>query len=341
MKKNIRISVIDLLRILFMGFIMMLHFQFQFSDTPSSVRGRSAFIFVEAFFMITGYFTTLHFSKIGNRKIESISKESIRYTIKKFKPFLPYVIFTVILGFFATFLFRNYSIKSLFIELCKIPMEIFFGSSFLVDSHAGPLWYISALFIVFPIFCMIVQIKKYRYTRNLLSFIICLLFLFIDFSKTYALPSLMRAFFCLIIGLLIYEVSNYIAKKKITKTTTILLQFIETSLLFFIFFVVLQHGDIIRAFLYIRFDVLLSFIVVFSLIFSRKTYSSKINSSFISKLSEQVLPIYLIHENIAIIMRGLKLNLPFFVLAIIYYAATIAISVLFSLIVKKLSKKSS
>lgn len=343
-KKSSRIDVIDLFRIIFMAFIMMLHYMFIFSGNPSGVRARSSYIFVEAFFIITGYFTVSHFKKGRAVKIDTISKNALSYTLKKFLPFLPFVIISVLFGFAITFLYTNYSLVSLLIEATKLFEEFLYGSIFVEGAyHCGPLWYLSAMFIIFPLFCILAQSKKYRSARNLLCTLITLLFLFIPNGAVGGFGALLRAFCSLILGLIIFELSEWLKNLKLKPWCRYFFQVLELCSALLIFLIVMQHGNIIKAYPHVRFCTLLSFITLFTVIFSRQSFSSNIRIPFISKAARYVLPVFLLHENIAFLFSHLGLHNIFSAtqLKVLYFATTILISVIIYNLVVFIQKRVS
>ena len=334
-KDSSRIAAVDFLRIVFIGFIMMLHFLFFFGGNAATMRIRSSYIFVEAFFIITGYFTVKHFSKTSSRSIDNIAKKSISYTFKKFASYFPYVVIAILIGFAGTFLYRDYNWTRLFLEVSKFPIDILYGTVFYDTGHCGPLWYLSALFLVFPFFCIISQIKKHKNLRNIFCFILGMIFLLTGDNDTSFYPALYRAFSGLALGLLVYEGAEWLRVQSFAKKNPIYLQLFETVIFGFILFCVLHHGDFIGAFPQIRFDVLAGFVIMFTLIFSKSTYSHKLKIPFASSAAKLVLPLFLIHENIAIILYNLHLNIPFLVNVFIYYTISIIVAFLSFLVVEK------
>ena len=333
-----RIDIIDVFRLIFILFIMMLHFLQVFSDNVPGVRARSAWIFVEAFFILTGYFTTRHFRKSRKIKSDSIAKDALLYTFKKFSSFLPYVVAALVLGFIHTFMYRGYTFLSFIIEACKLPLELLFGSSFLIGDHCGPLWYLSALFIVFPFFCYLVGLNKYKYTRIIVFIFIAIIFLLTGSEETHYFPALFRASGSLVIGSLVYEMSDSISKKKFTKTKRISLQIFESFSFLFIIFIVMQHGNIIATYQQVRFCVLLAFFALFTLIFSKQTYSSRIQIPFANEIAALTLPLFLIHLNVCFIISSLNLDIPLIAIIFIYYLSSITIASILLWVVTRLKK---
>lgn len=108
-----------------------------------------AYIFVEYFFMISGYFTAKHFSK------PNIKDSILKFMVNKYKKIFPYVIICVFLEylFLMTDFFKmgviNYNLlPSAFYETLLLKN---FGLTF--EVHYGVLWYLSAMLIALPVLC--------------------------------------------------------------------------------------------------------------------------------------------------------------------------------------------
>ena len=318
---------------------MLLHYFQLTSDNVAGVRARSAWIFVEAFFLLTGYFTTKHFYKTRKRKVDELAKDSLSYTFKKFSTFLPYVIIALLIGFIYTFMYRGYNFINFVIEFCKLPLELLFGSSFITTDHCGPLWYLSAMFIVFPFFCFLVSLRKIKNFRIILFLFITSIFLLVGTEATHFFPSLYRAFSSLVLGSLTFEAASLFSKKKLSKAKKIFLQICESLSFLFIIFIVMQHGNIIASYIQVRFCVLLAFFIMFMLIFSGQTYISKLRIPFAAKLGALSLPLFLVHLNIFFIVLKLSSGLAPALTAIISFASSILVSLISLVLVNKIKHK--
>lgn len=124
-------------------------------------------IYVELFFIITGYFTAKHFYEKPVK--ENVCENALLYTIKKFKRILFYAVITITAIYIIEFIFagptgiRN---QMSFLEnwLCEVT---FIKGGGMREYCLVPAWYISVLFIVFPLFCMTLsnlRINKFFYT---------------------------------------------------------------------------------------------------------------------------------------------------------------------------------
>lgn len=333
-----QIDIINLLRVVFAFFIMLLHYQMFTSNDVPGTRARSAWIFVEAFFMLTGYFTTKHFRKTRKIKMDELAKDSLSYTFKKFSTFLPYIIIALLIGFIYTFMYRDYTPIGFVIEFCKLPLELLFGSAFIPTSHCGPLWYLSAMFIVFPLFCLLVSIKKYKNIRTIFFLFIASLFLLTGTEADRYFLSLYRAFSSLVLGSLTFEAASLFSKKKLSRAKKIFLQICESLSFLFIIFIVMQHGNIIASYIQVRFCVLLAFFVMFMLIFSGQTYVSKIRIPFADILGAISLPLFLNHLSVFLIVIKLGSGLNPMLMALVSFTSSILVSLISLVLINKIKR---
>ena len=337
MKKQSRIDFIDILRFVFIIFILYIHFMFIFTG-GDEFKFRGSYIFVEAFLFITGYFTASHFSRSRIRKLDKKAKASLSYTFKKFSTFIPYIIVGILFGLFFHLKHMNGSFVTYFIEVAKIPVDLLFGSAIIYTGFSGPLWYSSALFLAFPLLCLIIQNKNYKNIRNLVFLISIPLFICFTELDTLGIGAIIRVFFDLLIGATIFDFAGRISKIRFNTRGKVLLQIIETLSFAMIIYVISHSSDIIRELAHVKVLVFASLIIFFTLIFSRKTFTSQFKAPFIRKASTIILPAFLIHEPIACIMMDFRLNLPSYLIFIIYIAVTFVISSLLVFIVSRLKK---
>lgn len=128
-----------------------------------------AYLFVDFFAMLTGYFTTKHFA---NKLYENRSKEAIKYTVSKFSKFMPYIFIIMLIDYAINFL-DKFLINEL--HLGNLTEQLFFDMLLLSSSYGYPavaaLWFLSAMLLVFPVFCLFVQSKN-KYFIMLVGFLI-------------------------------------------------------------------------------------------------------------------------------------------------------------------------
>lgn len=152
MKRN---GMVDIYRLLFIFLIMAhhLYLSFLFAD---------AWIYVEFFFILSGYFTMKHYVAGEWKSIEEKAEEAITYTLRKFKRIMPYVVVAVLLEYSCDYIMAGFQgkrallsmLENMICELCLL------SSSGLVNAYVAPIWYVSAMFLVFPLFTFMLSFRK-------------------------------------------------------------------------------------------------------------------------------------------------------------------------------------
>jgi len=252
-------------------------------------------IYVEFFLYITGYYTAKHYD---NRRSENKSKEAITYTLKKFLPLFPY-------AFIVTFLARvtegvfglvlNGWIKEEFVSyfLGDFPFDLLL----IVDSYRGPfvapLWYLSAMLIMFPLFILFVQVGN-RYLKMIICFTVPLIYYgWPDNLGNRDFPNdMLRVFAGLMIGVLIYEIS-VVWGSSIAKINKTLLTLLELAV--FIYPIIggyrnWAEREITSSRLY-----MLCFFINLLLCLPGFTYTTNIKGKFVAYLGKLSMPVFIFH----------------------------------------------
>ena len=261
-------------------------------------------IYVEFFLVITGYYSAKHFdSKVNNNPF----KESVIYTLKKFIPFLPYTLF------FSFVLYLIKIVPDLLSGVINIKGATFiflegyfFDNLFIANSYHHPLlsptWFLSAMFIVFPLFTLILQIHN-RYMIIIINAMYTLLYYgirgIVSASRTHGYESLLRVFAGLCLGAFIYEMV-YVFNDYINKVNKALLTVIE--IITFIFPIII----ICRGFSSPRL-ILLCHTICLSLMLSGVSYTSRIKGgkffTYLGKLSTCTYIIHIVISNSIILLE--------------------------------------
>lgn len=152
-------------------------------------RFTTGWIFVEFFFMLSGYFAIKHLVRIEG-KIENKATYPIQYTIDKFKRLLPYT--TV--GFVADCLISAWKYQFTGMELVKwilyLPVNLFYlaGTGMMPADvpisdtvqtsyiMGGALWYICAMFVAMPVMMYLYLYLGKKIGPWLISFLPMLLY---------------------------------------------------------------------------------------------------------------------------------------------------------------------
>lgn len=215
-----RISVLGLIKFIAAVAIVYYHT----INNPLLEHWGLLFLLVELFFFITGYFTYKHFDEINspNRlSLEEKSKRAIKYTFNKIKPLMPYIIIAIVLHFVAMALLALQGsaakVRLLDIVIKSIMDVLFLGSQINVDNWA--LWFISAMVIAMPLFCIICQYRqKYVHVIGFLLAAILFYFNMPNLDIISGVGAIIRAFVGLATGGAVYIITDKISHDNHSKS---------------------------------------------------------------------------------------------------------------------------
>lgn len=284
---NKRNGLIDVYRLIMAVIIMIFHSYhlFSVSNYPFTY-GR---IFVEAFFLLSGYFTVSYFEKQkiiqGRIKLYTAIINSLKYTYRKYLVLIP---FTATMVYFSLVIRHGVIANDL---TTKMWITALFESLMLIrgDSNVGVLWYMSAMLPLLPILAFVVQITHKKIYGSLslvavLSWYVCLG----RFDDCFAPLSYCRAVAGLSLGILAYCVKDFLDIKDFKK--------INLSTIAYLSLVI----PIITNVLNIRLDrlCLICFVIGFAICFSSK--SAQVYENNFTRLCGRIsFPLYLVHMNVA------------------------------------------
>ena len=267
------------------------------------------YLLVEFFFFVTGYYTYRHFQSkqrsIQTDAVEEKSSKAIRYSFKKIYSLAPYIIVAIVLQYFALLLPAiNNGMSGIFNAIKGLPFDIL-----LLGSQAGvidwPMWFLSALAIVLPLYCLICQ-NKYKKTQFIISLLICVIYYFNVFNQPNGdivryVGALCRAFVDLLAGSVIYMISEHIKRIKTSKIKDIFLQILEIAALasFVICMYPSRLSQNVAIYQSIALIALLAFLVLFM---SKKTAASRLSSPTMNFLEKTSMVIFMIHGPIIMIL---------------------------------------
>lgn len=217
LRKN-RNGIVDLYKFIASLGIMSYHLFLLGGSFENPARFPGGWLYVELFLFLTGYYTAKHFGEDKPESFESASRISLHYTAHKFRPFFPYIILNVLLSYFLSGLelLLSGNGKEFLQRLAKAPFEILLLSSATYD-RAGdfpsltPIWFLSSMFLVFPLFCLFLQYVR-GFFRTLLCLSVCIpgygFFIAAGLNCNASPFSLIRVFLGLMTGALIYDVAS-------------------------------------------------------------------------------------------------------------------------------------
>ena len=264
-------------------------------------RFTTGWIFVEFFFMLSGYFAIKHLVRMEG-KIENKVTYPIQYTIDKFKRLLPYT--TV--GFVADCIISAWKYQFTGMELVKwilyLPVNLFYLAG------TG----ICAMFVAMPVMMYLYLYLGKKIGPWLISFLPMLLYGYLiicdgtvngwhaDHGAFLAVD--LRALAGMLAGGLIYVLSERIRRYRYKPVGTALLTLAELSLLAFVLCFACTSG-------FSQDGLLIGcFILLLSLMLSGKSLTARIQLQPLIWLGTLSLPIYCIHEAVIISFWGYEIE---------------------------------
>lgn len=299
----------------------------------------AAWYYVEFFLILTGFFTAKHFE---NQAMDvDIFESTVRYTLGKFRRFLPYTIPAVLLHYVLEILpsLRGHDFVGALRILEDMPYEMMFLSAANNNgSHLFTIWFLSSLFLMLPIVCLIVQCKK-RYLTVMIAFIVPVIYYLhvYDYgSHTYP-NQMVRAFSGLLLGFFVYQLSLFLKREKLGNDrfgggTRILL----TGILILTYLVPIVLACLRVSLLRI---VLLCFIVNVALIFSEVTAIPIFENRLCTYLGKLSMPIYIWHLAIGKLLYECFGGYPMTWKVVGYFGGTILVSIVNLAIVNRVKRR--
>ena len=329
MKK--RKSIVDLWK--FVASILIMTYHIYHLDI---ILADMYWIYVEFFFILTGYFTYHHFqARVEERK--DIFEVGVKYTINKFMPFLPYTTVAITLQYI---LVAHYSlIKTDFYGFIShfftYPFEVMLLGRVVADKQVlGPVWYLFSMLLVFPLVTFLCQIKN-RYLLLVIAGMYSVLYYGrADFRSSTWPNNELRALAGLLLGVFVCILFDMI-RETTSNAHAFAVTLIETASMAFAF-VVTTMGcvDLKR-------QVVFAFAIGVGTMMSGKSLTSRFNSRFISYLGLLSLPMFIWHRVVGEIIMRVDHFVPMSLLirTMLYYSGTIIVSAISYAIVEITKKR--
>lgn len=292
-----RISVLGLCKFLAAVGIVFLH------CLPSRGHWLSLYLLVEFFFMITGYFTFKHFQKTKTIQVDTLdikSRKAIKYTINKFIPFLPFIFIAVLIRYTHAFIVVGGGGLPEIIRVGKNAIMDLLLLNSQTGEYGWVLWFLSAMFIVFPLFSLVCQSKN----KNFLYIIIALssIIYYFNFfnSNIYGVYPLVRAFMGLSLGILVYAISENIKTMKTSSNiiTSVWVFCILCSLALLYIDPTSPNMNVFRP------TIILLFIIILSILLSMKMRITSLSIKAFDYLEKISLVLFLMHAPILFIFES-------------------------------------
>ncbi len=293
MKRN---GMVDIYRLIFILLIMTHHLYI-------SGPFESAWIYVEFFFILTGYYTMKHYAGREEASFEDRAHEAIAYTLRKFKRIMPYVVIAVLLEYGCDYIVDYLETGSLGKRYMLFMMEnmiyevTLLSSSGLAWTNLSPIWYLSAMFLVFPLFTLMLSCKKmHKWYLGYLSWVLAVLYYgYVGVIGKRDWPhDLLRAFVCLWLGVFVYGLSEVIQKHRRGKWFTLAVTLLEAGCFALTIFCTgynTQNNKLI----------VFAFVIGTAALVSRCSYTAKLKGSRI--IGELSMVLFLMHCPVKSILK--------------------------------------
>lgn len=296
-KSSSRNGKIDLLKFLFSVTVAVFHFNG--TVEYSNEIFNSAYIAVEFFFIVSGYFMAKSLSKIEKRKNIDVLKESLIFMKKKYLSIFPYHVYAYILTIALWIPYFDLSVKKWLIKVFNSIPSFFllkmFG--FNISSWLMSEWYLSSMLIVMFILAPII-IKYRKFFTYYIAPILSLAFIAAVFKKCHTLNVFVlkdnvvwlgniRAFAEISIGCIIYEVTEKGIFDKLSRKVLLLAEFTCYFITFLYIYKDYELSLEPSVFFILTLGVALSF--------DKKTSLNFLDNKFVSFLGKFSLAVYLCH----------------------------------------------
>lgn len=291
------------------------------SDSPFL----NSWVYVEFFFIISGYFTYAHFIRCKEKKI---NVHPVAYTIKKFSFYMPYIFVTVFVKCLMSYLCEGGNRLTRFFTAVLESLLVTRG-----DGNNGVIWYLQAMFVIFPLFCLAIKEIR-RDVCFIFAWLIVILYgNYSGWKGYYLFPvHLLRALAGLSLGVIVFVISSELGKLRLTTCGKYIMTLIE-------------EGALVLAFLMNGFNrgtpEILVFLYTIGLIatFSNQTYTSAVKIKFSNFLKEMSFFMYLVQFVVADGLYMFTKGLSHTMLLLLYFVGTALISVMFLIYEKCIRKK--
>lgn len=319
-KKNEKNSFLELWRFIAALLIMATH---MYNFGVDNYYFRETWIYVEFFLIITGFFTAKHFD---GHNCDDYMLEALRYTWSKYKPLLPYTSMATVCAY-SIYICKTISVS----DINRVISAVGGGIAdilLITDTYQAPLvlplWYLSAMLIIFPLFCCFVQWKK-RYHILYISVVYSLMYYGIRgvTGGIEAPYDFFRVMAGLMLGVFIYEI-NTIFDKSIGGISSLKLAVLEILVLLLVSFSICVHWPLRRLNL-----ILLT--LGGGILASGRSATARMDIKYAVFLGRLSIPVYTIHWVVGtginiLVNKGCLYNIKLEIF--IYYICTLSISLI-------------
>lgn len=338
-------GIISLWKFCFCMMIVLFH-SYELTATGKSPIFRYGTIGVEFFFLVSGFLLAKSaFKKETEERKEGLGKETFHFIMKKFKAFLPYILFGGIIGLIVQNLCKSMSLYKNVASIWDLFLLRMTGIR--CNVVIGQAWYISAMLLSMLILYPLLRKYKQNFIYLLAPIIVLFGFGWLSHNSSnlsgyetwmgFAYKGLIRAFLELTLGCILYAVCQKLKTFNFTKLGKILITFVEI-------------GGFVLTFAYAQFastskyDYLMLGVLAISVLlaFSEKTAEfSLCNNKLFFWLERFSLPLYICHIAARNFVRDSSLfaEMTYRYKLPIYLAITLLLSFICMYLINYLQKK--
>lgn len=273
-------------------------------------------LFVEFFFIVSGYFMALSASKKPPATTETLGSETASFVFKKIKTILPYYIFGSVTTLVANIAYRGFGYIFEPGKLLRVPFTVFFLEVSGIPAYniTGANWYLSAMFLSMLILYPILRKRNDLFVNVIAPIVSIMLYGYMirhdGFLEGwaiwygYACKGLLRAVAGISLGTVVFSVSKWLEKIAIGKAGSTFLSVVSTASLLFSAFL-LYRGFNKKS----EAIIVLLFFVSTTVIASRKANINVIfQNRFCAYLGKLSMAVFLTHPTCAKIMSAVAEN---------------------------------
>lgn len=264
---------------------------------------RQGSLFVEFFFIVSGYFMALSASKMQKANIETLGSETVKFVLKKIRGILPCYIFGAIATLLGNIWLNGFDSTIMTWKLLKTPFSVLFLEMTGIPGYniTASNWYLSAMFIAMFILYPLLRYRTDLFLKVIAPVTSALLYGYMIKHDSYmgdpylwygfCEKGLLRAIAGLSLGCAAYAVSKWLSGKYMYKGLPTLLSIASTgSILGAIFLTYVGIGNNSQCI------VILMFFVCVVIVSSRKANINPIfQNRFCAYLGKLSMAIFLTH----------------------------------------------
>ena len=325
-RKFCRNAEIDMWRF-FASLIIMWHHLYTTGMDSSYYRFHDGDLFVEFFFLITGYYTAKHFKSnpIVNLPLEEKAKTVIKYTFKKFKDIIGLCACATIVQYVLYITSKNSGGVDKLKNIANLPADLLLITNLYQRPLVTSFWYLSTVLLMLP-FVSLIMASLDKIVQALVSaagigiyygFVLPHIFEPLNLAKTSG-EDLLRAFVCMYAGCFLCEAADFLAYRVKDIRAKVALFFIGESLLLFITVsAFIEHSTSIHAVMF--------FILALICMFSNNLYMNNGIPYYLGRIS---LYIYIWNWSVGTFVGQYFGELDTYSIKIIYLVITVILSIL-------------